>query len=804
MLHVLTQTAYRADRYFNACSRFRAVLGVLGFALAGALGGCGSGGSGPEADTQTPSNSTVTLVGVISKGPLSNALVTAYPVDAKGVVGSTEIAHTRTTDAAGNYRLSVGSYVGAVQIVATAADGTTSADEATGKSVTLPAGFTMRANTVVKAVTSNQDQIAAVTPYTELANTIAAASPGGITSDNIVNANGVVFNLIGVNPVATVPVASNATPPAGATTEQLRYGLFNAAVSKLAVSAPTTTDAATLACYNTAGSDAGLKIQCATKQIASAVTVSTSGGQAVVSGNTKLVGLTNALAAVSADASVNKTGVTVRPEDSALKKQEDAAASGTPVPPIPGGTQASNDVTTAKLFFSNLRSNATAMKSGSVSSGIGDGMQAFGDSLSTDGSTLTTTTINFIRLVETAQRLWVGYTTGVTTNPNSVDNPDTYTGCTVYQGTFPTNYAAIGTPFISASVAATAAANASWVACSSNTGPLFSDGRSRYRQVILLNMGADPKLASIPYSANTRSQYVSGGKTYQVNLTTPVTGTAGFATVSGSLIPISLVGDLPPAADAAGTLLAQRYPVNIAATVTTLANGATQATFSSGKLGVVPVGGTSATLTIDLSADGGSSAVIVNDTTNAAQVAAAQVTLAAAVSEPNGVLKGSLAFDKFKIDTDGSLQPDHIKFTGSIAVAPVVAGNTGAVTTWTSLTLESTNGTTPVLSFSGTLNVPTVPTLAVQGSITQTSTDHYTLQASYKQNGLNVTINGTKSPTSQSVSAADASGVAATVTSTANLTDGQRAPDRGHQQGYEPHHLHRWHLRDPDQPMIDP
>lgn len=753
---------------------FRAICAFLVIAVAGALSGCGSGG-----DPTPPTASSVTLVGVIAKGPLSGALVTAYPVSAAGAVGSTEIAHV-TTDAAGNYALNVSSYTGTVQLVATASAGTTSADEATGISIAMPSSFAMHANTVVHAVTSNQNQSASVTPYTELANAIAAASPGGVTSANIVNANGVVFSLIGMDPVATVPVASNVAPPAGATVLQLRYGLFNAAVSKLAASTPTTTDAATLACYTAAGSNAGQRIQCATQQIGGAVTVTVSGGVAVASGNTKLLGLTSALVAASADTGINKTGVTIGPVDSyaqTLQKQEAAAAGGTPLP-IPGGpiTQGSSDVATAKLFFSNLRSNVAAMQTGSVSSGIVDGMKAFGDSLSSDGSDVTRTTLDVIRLFETAQRLWIGFKAGATTNPSSVDGPDPYAGCTVYQGNFPTSSAAIGTPYISGSQAATTPANANWVACSANTGPLIANGPPRYRQVILLNMSADPTLASIPYTAHTRKQYATGSTSalnvYQVNLTAPVFGTAGFATVNGESTPVSLVGNLPPAADSSGTLLADHYPVNLAATVTALANGATQAIFGSGKLGVVPVGGTVATLTIDLSAGGASSAVIANDRTNAAQVAAMQVTLDATISEPNGVLTGNFTLDQWAVNSVGELlQANHAKFSGSIAVAPVLAGSAGAEVTWANATLEVTDSSTPVISFSGKLNVPTVPTLNVTGSITKTSTNNYTLQAGYTQNGLNVTLNGTQSPTAQSISAADASGVMATVTSAAGSTN---------------------------------
>lgn len=748
------------------------LLAALSVALLG--GGCGGGG-GNSGGGESPLS--VTVAGAVAKGSLVGALVSAYPVSDAGVVGSTELSHT-TTDASGNYTLNLGNYTGAVQLVETAQAGTTTIDEATGLPVSLPTGFTMHADTVVTAVSGGQIDSASITPFTELANNIALGL-GGLTSSNIVNASGVVFVLIGTDPVATKPIPSNAVPPSGSTVAQERYALFNAAVSELANSTPTTTDAATLACFSAAGNDRGLRIQCAVHEIGNAVTVTGSGTQAVASANVALVGLAGALVAASASSSVNQTGISIAPTDSyvqSLKALEVAASSGTPqsiaVGPI---TQAASDAATAKLFFSGLRANAAELQTGPTSSGIVDGMKAFGDSLQGDAATLTMSTLQMFRLAMEAQTLWTSFTTGQTTNPNSPSISGLNGGCTVYQGALG-NFggAAVGQPYVPHAIVATAPSNASWVSCAVFTGPLPTNGTSRYFQSIYFNMLADPSLAVIPVVAATRAQYVSAGTTYDINLTPKLTGAAGFTLTNGSLSAISITGDMPPATTLSGNLLAARYPVNIALTQTVLANGAIQTTFNGAQLGVVPIGGSAATLTINLSPGGQSGTTLpLRESTNAAVAAAAQVNLDATITEPNGQLTGNLLMNQFTLDSSGNIVIGHVKFTGSIAVAPVVASTAGPLVTWLGVTLEATNGSAPVVSFSGNLNLPGLPTLALQGSVTETSTNIYSLQASYIQAGLNVTIAGAQAPTASSITFADASGVSVTVTkasNTANVT----------------------------------
>jgi len=744
--------------------------------LAGCFGGGGDGG-----DT-TPAVGT-TLSGVAAaRGALKSALVTAFPVNAAGVVSSAEITH-KSTDANGAYALDIGSYAGAVQLVATAPAGTTTADETNGQDIALPPTFTLHANTVVAAPTTSQTQSASITAYTELAHNIAKDS-GGVSAANIGSANGVAFALIGLDPVATVPLAANATPPAGATDAQKRYALFNAAVSRLARTPPQTADAATLTCYAGAGSDLGKKLQCATQQIATSVSVSGSGTQQVTAVNNKLVGLSSALVAASADSSLNKTGVSITVQDSAFKTLdalETAAAAGVNTP-INGGvsTQTRSDVTVAKQFFSTLRSNAAALDSGTVDTGIVDGVKAFGDSLTNEVAALTSNTMRMASLPRMARDLWTDYKSGTTSTPSRLLDPSYAGGCTVFQGAFPTQIGgAIGQPYVSTSVAATSPAVASWIGCAANSGPLPADGTRRFRQTLIINMSADPTLAALPYLAVTRAEYLQAGTTYEVNLTPNFSGTAGFPSTGGAEPGALLAGDLPPAAAADGTLLAARYPVNIAYSVTRAANGVQTAVLSHGRLGVVATGAAQESLVIDLSPGGTSQLAFLAEGDDAAQTASIKLTMVARISDAKGTLNGNLLIDQLSADVNGNVTAGHVKFTGDISVAPMVGGVAGAPVKFLDGTLEVNKANATVASFSGSLTLPDRPAATLTMSVTEPSPDSGTLtwEGRYVQSGTTVTITGSKSAAGTSTTFAEASGVSTTVTSsssTANVTVGGR------------------------------
>ena len=769
------------------------------------------GGNKPADDQQTAAGTTMS--GVASKGPLKKALVTAYAVDVAGVVSSNVLA-SQITDDSGAYTLDLAGYSGAVQLLLSATADTKTADETTGLDVALPMDFKLRANTVVNPRTdgSSKVQEASITPFTELAHNIAKDS-GGLSPANIASANALVFGLIGVDPVATKPIDSTKAPPTDATDAQKRYALFNAAVSKLASSAPSTLDASTLSCFSAAGDNIGKKIQCATQQISTSVTVSSSssaGGGGVSSPsaapafNAKMAGLTAALVSAAADPKINKTGTVITADDAAvkeIKKTEVIAAEVKPTatnppvgvsPPAPAPTPAPApapslsaeqiDVATAKAFVSRLRSNAAALKSGPLETGITDGVKAFGDSLQNEAAAVTRQTTSLARLSKIAAELWSDYKGGFVSDPNSVAIAGFSGGCTVYEGAFPTQFGGPdGVAYASNPVAVSAPGDARWVGCSINQGST-QNGGTQYRQSILFNMAAGTAVApptnsatteitnDVPYIAVSRKRYSDRGELVQKNLTPTLSGVAGFVQINGGLKGISMVGDLPPSMRADGSLLAARYTVNVNGLISQLPSGAFQAAFSSGRFSVIPVGGNAASLTLDLSPQGSSRVVLAADNSNAAQVADTVISIAASIATSKGELKGSVLADRFTVASAGELVLGHVKFTGSLGVAPVLAAGAvnAAVTPWLNGLLEITNNTVlnnvRVIGFEGSMNLPQRPAATLSVSISETLSAlnvpiSFSLSGRYVQSAATVQISGTQNSSGTSVTFADASGV---------------------------------------------
>ena len=788
------------------------------------------GGNKPADDQQTAAGTTIS--GVASKGPLKKALVTAYAVDVAGVVSSNVLA-SQITDDSGAYTLDLAGYSGAVQLLLSTTADTKTADETTGLDVALPMDFKLRANTVVNPRTdgSSKVQEASITPFTELAHNIAKDS-GGLSPANIASANALVFGLIGVDPVATKPIDSTKAPPTDATDAQKRYALFNAAVSKLASSAPSTLDASTLSCFSAAGDNIGKKIQCATQQISTSVTVSSSssaGGGGVSSPsaapafNAKMAGLTAALVSAAADPKINKTGTVITADDAAvkeIKKTEVIAAEVKPTatnppvgvspsapapapapspsaPPAPAPTDPAPtpapapapslsaeqiDVATAKAFVSRLRSNAAALKSGPLETGITDGVKAFGDSLQNEAAAVTRQTTSLARLSKIAAELWSDYKGGFVSDPNSVAIAGFSGGCTVYEGAFPTQFGGPdGVAYASNPVAVSAPGDARWVGCSINQGST-QNGGTQYRQSILFNMAAGTAVAppsnsatteitnAVPYIAVSRKRYSDRGELVQKNLTPTLSGVAGFVQINGGLKGISMVGDLPPSMRADGSLLAARYTVNVNGLISQLPSGAFQAAFSSGRFSVIPVGGNAASLTLDLSPQGSSRVVLAADNSNAAQVADTVISIAASIATAKGELKGSVLADRFTVASAGELVLGHVKFTGSLGVAPVLAAGAvnAAVTPWLNGLLEITNKTVlnnvRVIGFEGSMNLPQRPAATLSVSISETLSAlnvpvSFSLSGRYVQSAATVQISGMQNSSGTSVTFADASGV---------------------------------------------
>jgi len=191
-----------------------AIISLFFLAACGGGGGSAPGNSGGS----SPAASTV-ISGVASKGLISNGNVIVFALNADGSTG-TQLGRG-TTDANGNYSVSIGTYSGPVLVEAYG--GYT--DEATGLAKTISSNSPLRA---AFANVSSSVTIA-VTPLTDL----AVRQAGSLIPTNISAANGLVTELFKFDIIATMPVAPTASALSRTTQAQKDYTLALAAVSQL-------------------------------------------------------------------------------------------------------------------------------------------------------------------------------------------------------------------------------------------------------------------------------------------------------------------------------------------------------------------------------------------------------------------------------------------------------------------------------------------------------------------------------------------------------------------------------------------
>ena len=189
------------------------------------LSGCGGGGGGGT----TAAASGGVISGTAVKGPVSGATVTAYGIT-NGVMG-TQVA-SGTTDAMGNFTISIGAYSGPVMLQLS---GGTFIDEATGAAMTMSAGDVMTA--VIPSVMSGETMTnIQVTPLTSMAQAMAGNMAGGMTGTNIAAANTSMGNYFMVTDILhTQPMNPLVSASSGTATQDMRnYGMAIAAMSQSA------------------------------------------------------------------------------------------------------------------------------------------------------------------------------------------------------------------------------------------------------------------------------------------------------------------------------------------------------------------------------------------------------------------------------------------------------------------------------------------------------------------------------------------------------------------------------------------
>lgn len=218
--------------------------------------GCGGGGGGSApAPTPPPPVGSITISGVVAKGPLNGADVAVYAVDKNtGKFDRTlgTIANGKTsTDGSGKYSINIlNPPTGAVIIEVT---GGTYTDEASG---TADVKLTALLRAIVSAV-ADGDKIA-VTPFTEMAykkaegiGTGAAGTLVTFTKSSIDDSNSSIAKTFGIdNVITTLPFdPTSAAAAATATPSQKKYSAALGTFSQLTnnnVPTGTTVTAATL------------------------------------------------------------------------------------------------------------------------------------------------------------------------------------------------------------------------------------------------------------------------------------------------------------------------------------------------------------------------------------------------------------------------------------------------------------------------------------------------------------------------------------------------------------------------------
>ncbi len=186
---------------------------------------CGGGGGG----TTPVSNGMIS--GTAVKGPVENATVTAFAIS-NGIMGA-QIG-SGSTDAQGNFNISIGPYSGSVMIQMS---GGTYMDEATGTGMAMQSGDVMTA--LIPSITAGSTMSGIqITPLTSMAQARAHNMTGGMTEANITAANTAVGTYFMVNDILHTqpinPLVQNSGTTAGVDQNMRNYGIAIAAMSQYA------------------------------------------------------------------------------------------------------------------------------------------------------------------------------------------------------------------------------------------------------------------------------------------------------------------------------------------------------------------------------------------------------------------------------------------------------------------------------------------------------------------------------------------------------------------------------------------
>ena len=187
------------------------------------------GGSSSTSNVSPPKVGTIS--GAVVLGPVSGSNVRAYAIT-NGTMGAQVGAGT--TDAAGNFTVSIGHYAGPLMLQTSGGSYT---DEATGSTMSVAAGDVLACAIPTVAADATTTGIQ-VTPLTSMAHARVHQMTGGINDVNITAANSAVGSYFSVGDILHVApmnsmVAGSGT---GASQDARDYGMTIAAMSQYAYS----------------------------------------------------------------------------------------------------------------------------------------------------------------------------------------------------------------------------------------------------------------------------------------------------------------------------------------------------------------------------------------------------------------------------------------------------------------------------------------------------------------------------------------------------------------------------------------
>ena len=314
------------------------------------LTACGGGsneqdtGKDPTVGQTVPGK--VTLTGVVSKGRMAGAQVTAHPVK-NGVVDASTVLATGLTDTDGRFDLPafVPTAGSPVVVLVKITDKTVHVDELSQKPLPLPSTFTMRSAVVPAAVADDKTVTLPVniTPFSEMVVRAAESAPARLDKASVAQGKSAVTQMLGFDPIATDVSGVRASNTVAVNAQ----GLMLAAVAQLA----TGPDSEALGCKK---STAGEAIACTVDKLAQAAKLDTV--KLVVDKVDVGAGLSRAIDAVSGNETVVPKdvdlGTTVGDVTGRLACEPGSATRPCEVPKVDEQT---TGVAAAKAMFTALR-----------------------------------------------------------------------------------------------------------------------------------------------------------------------------------------------------------------------------------------------------------------------------------------------------------------------------------------------------------------------------------------------------------------------------------------------------------------